>query len=173
VVIVEHKGEQGMSQEQEMRYEEVQRDEPKPVFEEVQRTEEIPGYRSYVSESAGQKIQEVSTSKVASPGQRLFLAVVSLGMLLFVSLISMFLFARMSMASAFGGPGPYAQGWSGDEPGWAVMRHGHEHGLMIINYGSAAMGNDNVLLSLLLLFPLVLFFIATIAVNVLFSRGAK
>ncbi len=163
-----------MSQEQEMRYEEVQRDEPKPVFEEVQRTEEVPGYRSYVSESAGQKIQEVSTSKVASPGQRLFLAVASLGMLMFVSLITMFLFARMSMASSFGGPGAYAQGWSGDGPGWAIMRHGHEHGLMVIRYGSDAVSNGNGLLtSLLLLSPLVLFFIATIAVNVLFSRGSK
>lgn len=163
-----------MSQEQEMRYEGVQRDEPKPVVEEVQqRTEEVPGYRSYVSESAGQKIQEVSTSKIASPGQRLFLAIASLGMLMFVSLISMFLFVRMSTASAFGGPGPYAQGWGDGGPGWAVMRHGHEHGLLIISSGANVASTGNDLLPLLVLSSLVLFFAATIAVNVLFNRGSK
>jgi hypothetical protein len=173
VVIVEHKGEKGMSQEQEMRYEGVQRDGPKPVVEEAQqRTEEVPGYRSYVSESAGQKIQEVSTSKIASPGQRLFLAVTSLGMLMFISLISMFLFVRMSTASAFGGPGPYAQGMAAGGPGWVMMR-GHEHGWMIISNGANAASGTNDLFPLLVLSSLVLFFIATIAVNVLFSRGTK
>jgi hypothetical protein len=156
-----------MSQEQEMRYEEVQRDGPKPVFEEVQRTEDVPGYRSYVSESAGQKIQEVSTSKVASPGQRLFLAVTSLGMLMFVSLISMFIFARMSTASAGGGPGYYY----GDGPGGPMMRHFHEHGWIVYNTGAANSGS--ALLPIMVLSTLALFFIATIAVNVIFSRGSK
>lgn len=158
-----------MSQEQEMRYEGVQRDEPKPVVEEAQqRTEEVPGYRSYVSESAGQKIQEVSTSKIATPGQRLFLAIASLGMLMFVSLISMFLFVRMSMASAFGGP-YYGQG----DAGYGLMHHMHERGLMIISYGANAANGTSDLFPILIFSSLVLFFIATIAVNVLFNRGVK
>jgi hypothetical protein len=159
-----------MSQEQEMRYEEVQRDGPKPVFEEVQRTEEVPGYRSYVSETAGQKIQEVSTTRVASPGQRLFLAVTSLGMLMFVSLIGMFIFARMSTASTFGGPGAY---YAGDGSGWAYMHHMHEHGWLVVRPATEAASSGNELLPLLVLSTLALFFIATIAVNVIFSRGSK
>ncbi len=87
---------------------------------------------------------------------------------MFVSLISMFLFMRMSMDSAF--VSPYGQ--EGGPP-WAVMHHMHERGLMIISYGANAANSGSDLFPWLILSSLVLFFIATIALNVLFNRGSK
>lgn len=167
-----------MSQEQEMRFEEPQRDEPKPGLEEIQRDEpksafkdEIFGYRSYANEIAGQKIQEVSEQKAPTHSQRLFLAVISLGMLMFVSLTAMFLFARMGTTPTFfgGGPGHFVVI---DARDGMMMGQMGEHGWrMARNY--AVMGNSNELISWMLLVPVFLFFVATLAVNKLFSRGSK
>jgi hypothetical protein len=165
VTVVEHEGEKGMSQEQEMRFEETQHNELKPGLEEMQREEprstfkdEIFGYRSYASETAGQKIQEVSEQKIPTPSQRLFLAVISLGMLMFVSMAAMFIFARMGTTPTMI-----------DSPGGPMMWE-HHHRMM---YFYSTMGTGNDLMAWLLLVPLALFFIATIAINVLFSRKSN
>jgi hypothetical protein len=165
VSVVEHKGENGMSQEQEMRFEEGQREEPKSTFK-----DEIFGYRSYASEVAGQKIQQVSEQKsYPTHSQRLFLAVISLGMLMFISITAMFIYARMGMTPAFTGPGHIIYGPDG---GMVSFHHMGEHGMAMARYYSSA-GGGNELISWLLLVPLFLFFVATIAVNRLFSRGSK
>lgn len=158
-----------MSQEQEMRFEESQQEERKPGLEEMRREEpksafkdEIFGYRSYASEVAGQKIQAVSEQKAPTHSQRLFLAVISLGMLMFVSLTAMFIFARMGTTPTYYGPG-YG-------PGGPVMWGEHSHRIIHL-YATIGTGND--LMAWLMLVPLFLFFVATIAVNVLFSRKSN
>ena len=153
-----------MSQEQEMRFEEGQREEPKSTFK-----DEIFGYRSYASEIAGQKIQQVSEQKSPTHSQRLFLAVISLGMLMFISITAMFIYARMGATPAFAGPGHVMYGPDG---GVAVFHRMGEHGMAMARY-YGSMGGGNELISWLLLVPLFLFFVATIAVNMLFSRGSK
>jgi hypothetical protein len=164
VSVVEHKGENGMSQEQEMRFEEGQREEPKSTFK-----DEIFGYRSYASEIAGQKIQQTSEQKAPTHSQRLFLATISLGMLMFISITAMFIYARMGAAPAFMGPGHMMYGPDG---GAVVFHRMGEHGMAMARYYSST-GGGNELISWLLLVPLFLFFVATIAVNMLFSRGSK
>ncbi len=153
-----------MSQEQEMHFEEGQREEPKSTSK-----DEIFGYRSYASEIAGQKIQQVSEQKLPTHSQRLFLAVISLGMLMFISITAMFIYARMGAAPAFAGPGHVMYGPDG---GIAVFHRMGEHGMAMARYYSST-GGGNELVSWLLLVPLGLFFTATIAVNMLFSRGSK
>jgi hypothetical protein len=164
VSVVEHKGENGMSQEQEMRFEEGQREEPKSTFK-----DEIFGYRSYASEVAGQKIQQVSEQKSPTHSQRLFLAVISLGMLMFITMTAMFIYARMGAAPAFAGMGHVMYTPDG---GMVSFHRMGEHGMAMARYYSST-GGGNELISWLLLVPLFLFFVATIAVNRLFSRGSK
>ena len=153
-----------MSQEQEMRFEEGQREEPKSTVK-----DEIFGYRSYASEIAGQKIQQVSEQKLPTHSQRLFLAVISLGMLMFISITAMFIYARIGATPAFAGPGHVMYGPDG---GVAVFHRMGEHGMAMARYYSST-GGGNELISWLLLVPLFLFFVATIAVNMLFNRGSK
>ena len=158
---------------QEMNFEEVRREDAGHTFEEGRRTEEIPGYRGYTSETNGQKLHEMSINKIASSSQRLFLAVVSLGMLLFASLVSMFLMARMSLAAPTGGMPPVVEidgpgrgeGWIGYGP-----EHGH-HWVSVVN--QTVTGNVNELFPLLIISALVLFFVATIAINIIFNRVQK
>lgn len=152
-----------MSQEQEMHFEEGQREEPRSTFK-----DEIFGYRSYASEIAGQKIQQTSEQKAPTHSQRLFLATISLGMLMFISITAMFIYARMGATPTF--PGHVMYG--GPDGGVIAFHHMGEHGMAVARYYSST-GGSNELISWLLLVPLSLFFVATIAVNMLFSRGSK